>query len=123
MEYFKCDRDCAMFVAMDRMSAPDSSKTISSHETVQPHPSQADGTSIKLGDSVTFYDKKDTSVNRVVRWIGINTNAMSDNSKIVGIEMVSCIILYNLEITINLLSLTNCGLQCKLFYQEIYKTP
>jgi len=93
MEFFKCDRDCGMFVAMDKMSAPGNSNAISSHvcETVQPHPSLADDAPFKLGDPVIFYDEKDTPVNGVVRWIGLNSIAAPDKSKIVGIETVSCI--------------------------------
>jgi len=91
MEYFKCDRDCGMFVAMDKMSAPDNSNAISSHvhETVQLHPSQGDDVPLKLCDPVIFYDENGIPVNGVVRWIGKNTQIMPN--KIVGIETVSCI--------------------------------
>jgi len=82
-----------MFVAMDKMSAPDNSNATSSHvrETVQPHPSQGDDAPFKLGDLVVFYDEKDIPVNGVVRWIGRNRQIMPNESKIVGIETVSCI--------------------------------
>ena len=90
MEYFKCDRDCAMFVAMDKLSEPEITKSSHARETVQPHPPQAQDGPLKLGDEVTFFDENDKPSNGVVRWIGMNKDILRDGSKIVGIETVSC---------------------------------
>ena len=79
-----------MFVAMDKLSEPEISKSSSQvHKTVQPHPSQIQDASLKLGDKVIFYDKEDKPVNGIVRWIGRNKDALPSGSKIVGIETVS----------------------------------
>ena len=78
-----------MFVAMDKLSKPETSKSSQVQETVQPQPSQIQDASSKLGDKVVFYDDKDRPVNGIVRWIGINTNVFRDGTKIVGIETVS----------------------------------
>lgn len=89
-EYFKCDRDCALFVAMDKLSNPTDSNTKPNHEkTVQPHPSQKQDDPLKFGDMVTFVDEQDRPVKGVVRWIGRNTNQLKSGAKIVGIETVS----------------------------------
>jgi len=94
-EYFKCDPDCAMFVAMDKMSNPDNSNAISSHETVQRQPSQTDDAPLKLGDPVIFFsDNNDTPMNGVVRWIGRNRQIMPNI--IVGIETVSSYTILNI---------------------------
>ena len=74
-----------MFVAMDKLSEPESSKSSQVHETVQP---QAQDAPLKLGDKVIFYDENDVPVNGVVRWIGRNKVALPHGSKIVGIETV-----------------------------------
>ena len=89
MEFFKCDRDCAMFVAMDKLSELD---TKSHH--VQTHPSHAQDPPLILGDLVTFYDEKDRPMNGVVRWIGKNREVLKDGTKIVGIETVSYMLCY-----------------------------
>ena len=78
-----------MFVAMDKLSEPESSKSSQVHET-QPHPSQVQDAPLKLGDKVIFYDENDTPVNGHVRWIGRNTIVLPNGSRIVGIETVSC---------------------------------
>ena len=92
MEYFKCDRDCAMFVAMDKLSDPKESNTKASHihETAPPHPSQEKDDSLNLGDKVLFFNENDNPVNGVVRWIGRNVDKLKNKAKIVGIETVSC---------------------------------
>ena len=64
--------------------------------TAQPLVSEAEDVPLKLDDQVIFYDENDKPVNGVVRWIGVNTEVMRNNSKIVGIETVSfdaCIII------------------------------
>ena len=71
-----------MFVAMDKLSEPETSK---SSQTVQP---QAQDVPFKLGDKVIFYDENDTLVNGLVRWIGRNKVALPSGSKVVGIETV-----------------------------------
>ena len=86
-EYFKCDCNCAVFVAMDKLSEPETSKSSQVHETVQPDPSLPNA-ALKLGDRVTFNDQNHKPVNGIVRWIGRN-NILRSGSKIVGIETVS----------------------------------
>ena len=78
-----------MFVAMDKLSEPEASKSSQVQETVQPYPSQIQDVPLKLGDIVTFYDENDRPVNGFVRWIGRNTDIFRDGTKIVGIETVS----------------------------------
>ena len=90
MKYFNCDRDCAVFVAMDKLSEPKNPKSSHTSETVQPHLTQVQDDLLKLGDKVVFFDENDKPLNGVVRWIGLNKNILQDGSKIVGIETVSC---------------------------------
>ena len=78
-----------MFVAMDKLSEPESSKSSQVHEIAQPPP-QAQDAPLKLGDIVTFYDENDKPINGLVRWIGRNTDVLRNGSRIVGIETVSC---------------------------------
>ena len=78
-----------MFVAMDKLSKPETSKSSQVQETVQRHPSQIQDVPLKLGDKVIFYDENDKPVNGVVRWIGRNKDVLPDGTKIVGIETVS----------------------------------
>ena len=82
-----------MFVAVDKLSEPEASKSSQVHETVQPYPSQLQDAPLKLGDKVTFYDENDVPINGTVRWIGRNTDVLRDKSQIVGIETVSCLYL------------------------------
>ena len=84
-----------MFVAMDKLSEPETSRSSQVHEIVQPNPSQAQDAPLKLGDIVTFYDENDKPVNGLVRWIGRNKIAVPNGSKIVGIETVSCMCVVN----------------------------
>ena len=48
-----------------------------------------DGTPIRLGDYVMFYDKNNEKLRGIVRWIGTNKSVQPDNTPIVGIEAVS----------------------------------
>ena len=97
-EYFKCKRDCAVFVAMDKLSNPNGEPT---NKTVQPHPSQKQDDPLKLGDMVTFFDEQDRPMKGVVRWIGRNISQLSSGAKVVGIETVSgyifttCLAIFN----------------------------
>ena len=70
---------------MDKLSEPETSKSSQVYQTVQP---QVQDVPFKLGDKVIFYDKNDTLVNGLVRWIGRNKVALPSGSKIVGIETV-----------------------------------
>ena len=78
-----------MFVAMDKLSKPETSKSSQVQETVQPYPSQIQDVPLKLGDIVTFYDDNDKIVNGFVRWIGRNKDVFPDGTEVVGIETVS----------------------------------
>ena len=80
-----------MFVAMDKLSEPENTKSSHARETIQPHPPQTQDALLKLGDKVTFYDRNNKPVNGVVRWIGTNKDILQDGSIIVGIEVVSYI--------------------------------
>ena len=82
-----------MFVAIDKLSEREITKSSQAHKTVQQHPLQAQDAPLKLGDAVTFFDNKDKPVNGNVRWIGRNKDVFVDGTKIVGIETtktVSC---------------------------------
>ena len=48
-----------------------------------------DGTPIRLGDCVMFYDKNNEKLRGIVRWIGTNKSVQPDGTPIVGIEAVS----------------------------------
>lgn len=72
-------------MTMDKLSVLEDSNAIPSH--VQAYPLQAQN-SLKLGDTVTFYDEKGNPVIGIVRWIGINREVLQDGAKIVGIETV-----------------------------------
>ena len=48
-----------------------------------------DGTPIRLGDYVMFYDKNNEKLRGIVRWIGSNKSVQPDGTPIVGIEAVS----------------------------------
>ena len=78
-----------MFVAMDKLSEPENTKSSHTPETVQPHPPQVEDAPLKLGDKVAFFDENDKPLNGMVRWIGRNKDILQDGSKIVGIETVS----------------------------------
>ena len=99
MEYFKCERDCGVFVAMDKLSEPQNSNAKASyaHKVVQPHPShplQAQDGPLQLGDMVTFFTENEKPVNGVVRWIGRNISVLKNGSQIVGLETVSYVYEY-----------------------------
>lgn len=86
MEYFKCEHDCAVFVAMDRLSELEYAKS----NRVQTHSPQTQDNPLKLGDVVTFFDGEGNPVNGIVRWVGRNREILPGGTKIIGIETVGC---------------------------------
>ena len=96
MQYFKCDKDCAVFVAIDKLTdsntveAAKVTKTSTSDPLVpKPLILSTDQNSIKCGDHVIFYGKRKHLIRGIARWTGFDK---SDGTKIVEIELVSDII-------------------------------
>ena len=94
MKFFKCDKDCAVFVAMDKLTdsntaeAAKVTKTNTSDPLV-PQPLSTNQSLFKTGDHVIFYDKYKHPVRGIARWTGFNK---SDGTTIVEIEVVSDIV-------------------------------
>jgi len=65
-----CDKDCGVFVAMDKL--------------VKLHPKATENMPLKIGDRVIAYDNQDEPVKGKVKWVGEN-----NGKPIVGIYTVS----------------------------------
>ena len=83
--YFRCDHDCGVFVAIDKLINPCADDTDLSQFAQKA--SRSD--SLKIGDNVIVYDDKDQPIRGTVRWIGVNKAAAPSGDEIVGIETVS----------------------------------
>ena len=87
--YFKCDKDCAVFVAMDKITsynAAEAAKVTKRPDTSVSKPLARDNLHIKISDHVIFYDKHNNAFQGIAKWIGTNK---SNDITIVGIEVVS----------------------------------
>ena len=88
-KYFKCDKDCAVFVALDKIidrGAAKAAKITKMPGTSAPKRLAKDNLPVKINDFVTFYDKYNTCYKGVVKWIG---TCESSDGAVVGIEVVS----------------------------------
>ena len=86
---FKCEKDCAVFVSMDKLTTADTTMAAKITQTASPSkPPSENSSPIKERDVVTFYDKNNTKLKGTARWIGYN-KSLPDAGIIVGIECVS----------------------------------
>ena len=86
---FKCEKDCAVFVSMDKLTTADTAMAAKITQTASSSkPPSENSSPIKEGDVVTFYGKNNTRLKGTAKWIGIN-KSLPDAGVIVGIECVS----------------------------------
>ena len=88
-KYFKCDKDCAVFVAMDKITdcgAAKAAKVTKTPGTSASKPLAKENLPVKINHLVTFFDKYNIVYTGVVKWIG--ASKLSDEV-IVGLEVVS----------------------------------
>ena len=88
-KYFKCDKNCAVFVAMDKITDYDAAKAAKVTKTSgisASKPLARNNHPIKIDDPVTFFDKFNKLYKGVAKWIG---TAKSSDTVIIGIEVVS----------------------------------
>ena len=81
--YFYCESNCAVFVAIDKLTDP---QTANAAKVLQ---SASGENEIKLGSLVFFYGGKNHKLEGIVRWIGSNKSYIHKSTKIIGIEFVS----------------------------------
>ena len=86
--YFPCEStNCAVLVAVDKLTDPEIAN-INVAKSVR----STSKNEIKLGSLVTFYDSDNCEERGIVRWIGISDNSdLHNGTKIIGIEVVSCV--------------------------------
>ena len=86
--FFKCDKNCAVFVAMDKITSYNTAKAAQvtkAPDTSVPNQLPEDH-KIKNNDHVIFYDIRNKPFKGIAKWIGA---VKSNNTKVVGIEVVS----------------------------------
>ena len=81
---FKCEENCGMFVAMDKLAKPQCDFLLVRQQS-------DDNAPIKKGDRVATCDDHGTPVQGAVQWIGKNRIIMPDETLIVGIYTVSVV--------------------------------
>ena len=87
--YFSCESTkCAVFVSVDKLTDPQTANAAKLMQHVQ---SPSGENEIKLGNLVTFFDGNNDEQAGVVKWIGSDRSNVHDSTKIVGIEIVSCV--------------------------------
>ena len=91
-KYFKCEKDCAVFVAMDKITDRDAAAAAKVTKTPDTVPKQLarDLIPIKINDRVTFCDKYDILYKGVSKWIGTDK---SSDVILAGIEAVRIIVI------------------------------
>ena len=88
-KYFKCDKDCAVFVSMDKITNSGAAKAAVLTQTATtsaPKPLGEDNNPIRINDHVTFFDISNNLFRGTAKWIG---TIKSKDTIIVGIEVVS----------------------------------
>ena len=85
--YFECDKDCAVFVGLDKLSESRSA-IISKPQKQKSVEQQQKQNTIKIGDRVMAFDNDGGTVHGTVRWTGGSIGS----SIFIGIETVSTFI-------------------------------
>jgi len=91
LEMFKCKKDCAVFVSMDKLTTADNPVKVTKATDSLPTPTTNDGLPVRLGDFVTFFDKDNQKLMGIVRWTGNDKSLCQDGTAIIGIEAVSTV--------------------------------
>ena len=91
LELFKCKKDCAVFVSMDKLTEIETTGAAKVTETADPSqiPITKDGLPVRSGHVVTFFDQDNQQHMGIVRWTGYDKSVCPDGTAIIGIEAVS----------------------------------
>ena len=90
--YFSCkSTNCAVFVAVDKLTDPETANAAKLMQSVQSTSKDEIKHEIKLGSLVTFYDSNNYEERGIVKWIGSDKSDLHNGTKIIGIEIVSCV--------------------------------